>query len=354
MGIRLNATSFIGVTVLITAIIYALEQFAVPGPGGSLLLTMTIWLAIAEGCVALMAGAEIAHAKWHKPILDRMLSAHPMILVIAVLFAAQVPQLSVYPWIEDDGMYLNKTFFIARHFAMPVIMFLFARRFASTALRGLDSRRFWAVIYCFLFIIHQSMIGIEWIMTLEKPWFSTLLGAFFMVSAWQSGICAAAILLFTMRKRFDDELRYVQKSIGGLMFGFAVFWAYFYFSQLIVIWYGNLPEEVGYLAKRIGYHTPYWAVARLIFGMCWVVPFTVLMGRKPKTMPGITTAVGFVILAGFVLEKWLMIVPVVKVNPIVGIVEMALCAFLFVSVMRSGAALLPGGAHVATAAKAQA
>ena len=87
------------------------------------------------------------------------------------------------------------------------------------------------------------MIGIEWFMSIEKPWFSTLFGAFVMVGAFLSGICATTLIVFSWRRRTDTPAKLIQKSMGGLIFGFATFWAYFYFSQLIVIWYGNIPEE---------------------------------------------------------------------------------------------------------------
>ena len=304
-------------------------------------MSMVFWLGLAEGCVALMAAAEVTHATWHRPILNRMLSAYAMIPVIGVMFLAFIPQLDIYPWIDEHGLWLNKPFFIARHLVLVLVVFLLARRFAADTLRGVDSKRFWGVFYLIAFMAHQSMVGLEWVMSLEKPWFSTLFGAWFMVSALLSGTCVGAIILFGWRSRFDEPLRYAQKSIGGLMFGFATFWAYFYFSQLIVIWYGNLPEEVGYLARRIGYHTPYWALARLIFAMCWVIPFAVLMGRKPKTMPSITLAVGITIMTGLLCEYWLAIHPVASVNPVLGIFNMLLVGVLFASILLSGNALLP-------------
>lgn len=126
------------------------------------------------------------------------------------------------------------------------------------------------------------------------------------------------------------------------LFGFSIFWAYFYFSQMIVIWYGNLPEEVHYLARRIGYHTPYWALARGIFGLCWVTPFVVLLGKRSKMNPRVESTVGVLILLAFYFEKWLMIAPAAHVNLTLQIVETVLLGGLFVMVVRSGPNTLPG------------
>jgi len=338
---RLNFPRLAIVGAIAVALVAFLERVMSPTPGGTLLLSMTFWLALAEGSVAIMAAAEIAHGRWHKPILSRMLAAQWMIPFIGLLFLVFTTKLSIYPWIDREGFWLNRNSFIVRHLAMFVIVLLIARAFTRLALKGRRRARTWAVLYILIFVIHQSMIGFEWIMSLAAPWFSTLFGAWFAVDAFQSGIVVGAFLLFTLRSTFDDKLRYVQKSIGGLMFGFATFWAYFYFSQLIVIWYGNLPEEVSYLASRIGYNTSYWWLARLIFGMCWVVPFGVLLGRKPKTMPHITVSIGAVILTGFLLEKWLMIHPVAPVNWGLSMVEMVVLLILFGSIMKSGDALIP-------------
>lgn len=355
MGIHVNVPRLAIIGAVVVAVIAALERFIQPGHGGSLLLTLAFWLAVTEGCIALMAAAQIAHASWHKPIMHRMLAASSMLPILGLLFLVYIPQMDMYPWSEQTFRgdaylpfhWMSKEFFIARGVVMITLLFVVARRFAALALRDQPGNRVWAVLYVILFVIHLTMIGFEWVMSLEKPWFSTLFGAWWMVGGFLSGICVAALILYAWRLRFDDPLRYAQKSIGGLMFGFATFWAYFYFSQLIVIWYGNLPEEVMYLAKRIGYHTPYWWIARLIFGMCWVVPFAVLLGRKPKTVPIITAAMAYTILTGLFLEYWLMIHPVVPVNWVLVVLEMFALAFLFVSVMKSDDVLVPGEAEAA-------
>jgi hypothetical protein len=197
------------------------------------------------------------------------------------------------------------------------------------------------MVYLLVFALGQTLVGLEWVMSLEKPWFSTLFGGYFIVESWLSGIIIGGFILLSMRAPDNEKWRFAQRSIGTMVFGFSIFWAYFYFSQLIVIWYGNLPEEVQYLARRIGYHTPYWALARAIFGMCWVLPFFILLGKRPKMNPRVVTGVGVLILLGFYFEKWLMIGVAVPVSIPVQVVETVLLAALFVLVMGSGPNTLP-------------
>jgi len=346
MGLRVNFAKLTVLGVIAAAVAYGLERVFEPVPGGSLMLPMVFWIGLAEGCVAIIAAAEIAHASWHRSIARQLLSAYPMILVIGLFFVVLATQVDMYPWAGEHGAYLNRTFFIARHLVMIVVLFAVARQFARECMRGRGARRTWGVIYILLFMIHQSMVGFEWVMSLETPWFSTLFGAWFTVGAFLSGICAGALVLYSRRQRFDSALRYTQKSIGGLMFGFSTFWAYFYFSQLIVIWYGNLPEETSYLAERIGYNTPYWFLARLVFALCWVIPFSVLLGRKPKRTPVATLAMALTIYAGLILQSWLMIHVSVGVHPIPAAIDFAMMAFLFLGIMRSADGFLPREATV--------
>jgi len=331
--------------IAVAAVIFVAESFFKSVDGGSLLLNLTFWLAIAEGCVALMAAAEVSRATWHHPIKERMLAAYPMILVVAALFLAFIPQMDIYPWWGDPHFWAQKWLFVFRHVAWMLVMFLVARKFAGEALKGTHPSRRWGVVYLLMFALGQSIVGLEWVMSLEKPWFSTLFGGYFIVEAFQSGIAVAGIVLLTMKAPEDERWRFAQRSVGGLLFGFSVFWVYFYFSQLIVIWYGNLPEEVQYLARRIGYHTPYWALARMIFGLCWVVPFVVLMAKRPKMNPRVVATVAVLILTGYYFEKWLMIAPATPVVLWIQILETVLLGGLFILFMRSGGSTLPAVAR---------
>jgi hypothetical protein len=331
---------------VVAAVAFAADRALEPAAGGAITIAMALFLGLAEGAVCLMAGAEISDGHWHRPLLPRAASLVYVIPVGALLFLVNIPQLSIYPWAEDPSGWLSRNMFVARHLVLLAVVFLVARKFVGEAIRGGQRARFWAVIYVMVYMVHLSMIGIEWFMTIERPWFSTLFGAFVAVSGFLSGICTLALVVFGWRRRADAPAKLVQKSLGGLMFGFATFWAYFYFSQLIVIWYGNIPEETMYLAKRIGYHTPYWLPARLIFGMVWVTPFFVLLRRKNKTLPVVTSALACVVLTGVTMLFWIMLAPVATVSiPLLALL-IALMAFLTASIVRSYDTLLHVPAEV--------
>ena len=346
MGIRLNPMRCMLAAIVVAAIAFAADRVLEPAAGGALTIAMALFLGMCEGAVALMAGAEISDGHWHRPLLTRAASLIYMIPVGALLFIVNIPQLAIYPWAEDPSGWLSKNVFIARHLILFVIVFLVARKFVGEAIRGGQRKGFWAVIYVILFMVHLSMIGIEWFMTIERPWFSTLFGAFVAISGFLCGICALTLVVHSWHKRTDAPAILIRHSLGGLMRGFSTFWGYFYFSQLIVIWYGNLPEETMYLAKRIGYHTPYWLPARLLFGMVWVVPFFVLIRKKFKFMPKVMSGLAITILTGITMLFWIMLAPVAPVSiPLLALL-IAMLGFLTASIVRSYDLLLRVPAEV--------
>ena len=335
MGIRLNTMRWMLAAIVVAGIAFAADRVLEPAAGGAITIAMTLFLGLAEGAITLMAGSEISDGHWHRPLLPRAASLVYVIPVGALLFLVNIPQLSIYPWAEDPSGWLSKNVFVARHLILFALVFLVARKFVGEAIRGGQRARFWAVIYAILFMIHLSMIGIEWFMTIERPWFSTLFGAFVAISGFLSGICTLTMVVHGWHKRTDAPARLVRESLGGLMRGFSTFWAYLFFSQLIVIWYGNLPEETMYLAKRIGDHTPYVWPARLILAMVWVIPFFVLLRKKNKLIPMLMSGLAVTILSGITMLYWIMLAPVAPVSIPLLIVLIALLTFLTASIIRS-------------------
>jgi len=203
MGIRLNPMRWLLASVIVAAIAFGADRVLEPAAGGAITIAAALFIGLAEGAICLMAGAEISDGHWHRPLLPRAASLVYVIPVGALLFLVNIPQLSIYPWAEDPSGWLSKGPFIARHVALFALVFAVARKFVGEAVRGAQRTRFWAVIYVILFVAHLSMIGIEWFMTIERPWFSTLFGAFVMVSAFLSGICALSLTVFSWRRRTD-------------------------------------------------------------------------------------------------------------------------------------------------------
>ena len=341
MGPRLNSKTIYIASIVVAALVFLAEKLLEPGVGGALTITLAVFIGLAEGATVLMAGAEISDGHWHRQLLPAAGALHCILPAAVLLFLVNIPQFAMYPWWESHGVWFNQPFFIGRNVVFLLLMFVLCRVFMVNALRGSSRTNFWAVVLVIAFVWHLSMIGIEWFMSIERPWFSTLLGGFVMVSAFLSGICVLTLIIYSWRTRSDGPAKLIQKSMGGLVFGFATFWAYFFFSQLIVIWYGNIPEETHYLVRRVGPHSPYSLVSKLIFIMVWMFPFAVLLSRKNKTRAWVTSALSIIILTGVTMMYWLMLAPVIPVSIPLLVIEMGLMALLTVAAVRSREALMP-------------
>ena len=186
-----------------------------------------------------------------------------------------------------------------------------------------------APLIALTYAIGYSLIAFDQVMSLTPTWFSNLFGGFFAWGGFLSGISATALMAVLLRRspgigpslttgRFHD--------LGKMIFAFSIFWMYLFFSQYLVIWYGNLPEETQFLQARLGTEflqgTWYfhgwaeritgepWVIPTLFAWVCiWVVPFWSLLGQKPKKTPTFLGSIAFVSVFGFWMERNVLVWP---------------------------------------------
>jgi hypothetical protein len=162
-----------------------------------------------------------------------------------------------------------------------------------------------------LYAVVLSIVAFDWAMSLEPHWFSTIFGAWFFMGALWGGVAATAWATVYVKSRDPDlnKLMGVQQlhDLGKLAFAFTVFWAYLFFSQYLVIWYGKLPWEQAWIIHRA--EAPWSGLTVITLLLCFVVPFAGLIGRKAKMAPNILRFFATVILVGLWLERYLMVVP---------------------------------------------
>jgi hypothetical protein len=124
-------------------------------------------------------------------------------------------------------------------------------------------------------------------------------------------------------------------DLGKMIFAFSVFWMYLFWSQYLVIWYGNLPEETQFFQARLGEmflvepgntgwewnfswerlgESPFAWLSMWVWACCWIIPFWVLLGQRPKKTPAILGAVAAVVMLGFWLERNVLIWPSLTPN----------------------------------------
>jgi hypothetical protein len=155
-----------------------------------------------------------------------------------------------------------------------------------------------------------SVIAWDFVMSLEPHWFSTLLGPYLFMGAILGGFSATSLLTRAHARKlaFEDQILPQQwHDLGKLMFGFVIFWAYLFFSQFIVIWYGMLPLEQTFVIHR--FTAPFSIISKIVFACLFVVPFFGMLGVAPKKTPSIQNVFAGIILFGLWLERWLLVYP---------------------------------------------
>jgi hypothetical protein len=181
-----------------------------------------------------------------------------------------------------------------------------------------------------LYAVVLSIVAFDWAMSLEPHWFSTIFGAWFFMGALWGGVAATAWATVYVKGRDPDlnKLMGVQQlhDLGKLAFAFTVFWAYLFFSQYLVIWYGKLPWEQAWIIHRS--EAPWSGLTVITLLLCFVVPFAGLIGRKAKVTPNILRFFATVILVGLWLERYLMVVPSIHDgDPTITLMEPAIGLF---------------------------
>lgn len=201
-----------------------------------------------------------------------------------------------------------------------------------------------SAVFLVFFIVTESIMSWDWIMSIDPHWFSTLFGWYVFSSFFVSAI--TTIALVTLYLKSKGVLEHVNTShihdLAKFMFGFSVFWTYLWFSQYMLIWYANIPEEVTYFITRIElYNLPFFGAVVMNF----VFPLLILINTDFKRITWVIVMAGVVILAGHYIDFFNMIMPgTVGDRWFIGISEIASVLFflgLFIYVVFTALTKVP-------------
>ncbi|RZJ58528.1 MAG: quinol:cytochrome C oxidoreductase [Hymenobacter sp.] len=169
-----------------------------------------------------------------------------------------------------------------------------------------------AALFLVLFAVTSSMSAWDWVMSVDVHWFSTMFGWYVFASWWVSGIAATTLIAIFLKQA--GYLRMLNSNhfhdLGKFMFGFSIFWTYVWFSQFMLIWYANLPEESVYFNQRLGgfdgrYTWMFYGNLLINFAF----PFLALMTRDAKRQMIMLKIVCIAILIGHWSDFYLMFMP---------------------------------------------
>lgn len=265
-----------------------------------------------------------------------------MLLVITLLDGAHI-----YSWMDPEvvahdeliqgkSAYLNKTFFWVRTLVYLGVYFWFWSGFRKRSIEedrvgGTDIhfKNFGkAATFLVLFAVFSSTSSWDWIMSIDVHWFSTLFGWYTFAGLWCSAMVVLVLLTLYLKK-----LGYLPKvneshihDLGKWTFATSFLWSYLWFSQFMLIWYANIPEETTYYITRIG---DFKLIYMGMFFINFAFPMLLLMSRDAKRHAGILTFVGLIILGGHWMDVYIMIAAgSLGVNAHIGFMEIGMAVLL--------------------------
>jgi len=313
------------------------------------LVNFLLWSAMAQGAVLFAAVAHTVKARWAGPLSglsQAFVGFFPLSLIgfLALLLGRN----HLFPWLHEDlhgkEIWLNLPFLFSRDGIGFLALYGFGLAFLSQDLKlrlrppgpagGLrrllagrlpqtdaelervrSRKSLWGGLYCFAFALVLSLIGFDLVMSMDPHWVSTLFGAYHFVKAFYVGLGALIILAAVVHLRRGGRAGIGAAHFhdaGKLFFAFCLLWADFFYVQLTVIWYGNIPEETSYVILRT-VNPPWNTLAWVVFIVCFVIPFSVLINRRVKTMPGAMIVLCGMVILGIWLEHLLLLGP--ALNP---------------------------------------
>ncbi|WP_236564879.1 quinol:cytochrome C oxidoreductase [Flavobacterium sp. MK4S-17] len=301
-------------------------------PWAAVYVAAIFFMLISLGALAFYAIQNAAQAGW-SPVLFRVMEGISAYLIPGAIIFFVLLLLGVFHvhhlfiWMDPEVVaedhliqgksgYLNATFFIIRAVIFLGGWILYRQYARKNSLLQDDAndnlyykKNFKAAAtFLVFFIVSESIMSWDWIMSVDPHWYSTLFGWYVFASFFVSGITAIAMV--TLYLKAKGYLEFVNTShihdLAKFMFGISVFWTYLWFSQFMLMWYADIPEEVTYFVTRIEhYNLPFFGMVVMNF----VLPVIILINTDFKRLSWIVVLAGIIILCGHYIDFYNMIMP---------------------------------------------
>jgi hypothetical protein len=285
-------------------------------------------LSIGIGSLLLIALEYVGGADWSVPIRRVVEFLAAIIIILPILVLPLVLNIhDIFHWAHEEAVssdailkgkspYLNVTFFLIRVFAILAIWGLFYYLLIRNSNAQDKSRDqsltkkniILSAVFIPVFAITITITAVDWLMSLEPHWFSTIFGVYFFSSSVVASLAAVTLFVVKLKengymhpKLVDDHLF----SLGALQFAFINFWAYIAFSQYMLIWYANLPEENFWFLHRWQHGWEFLSILLIIAH--FVVPYAALLSQPAKMDPKRLKFISvWILFAHFIDIYWLV------------------------------------------------
>jgi hypothetical protein len=331
-----------GAALLIVGVLIGF--FAGPGEGvqparftmSAYLVAFTYCFSISLGCLFFVLIQHLVRAGWSvvvRRIAEVMMIALPAlaILFLPVIVVAWSPSGTLYQWGYEgyaashgvpDSMWAEKSrylsadwfsvrsvFYLVSLSAIAVFYFRLSRRQDETGEITLTERmQALSGPSVMLFALVTSFAAFDWLMSLAPMWFSTMFGVYIFAGSVLSAHCAIVVVTYLLQKRgaIKDEVTIEHyHDLGKYLFGFVTFWTYISFSQFLLIWYANIPEETTWFYTRI--QGDWEVMSYSIIFLHWLFPFLGLLSRHVRRRPTLVFAWAvYLLLIHFIDIYWIV------------------------------------------------
>ncbi|MFQ5789123.1 MAG: hypothetical protein ACE5JI_01480 [Acidobacteriota bacterium] len=314
------------------------------------LVNLLFWSGFSQAGVAISALLYVTNSKWGKNlryVMEGLTLFSPVALVLfLVLFLGRS---TIFPWVEnpipEKAIWLDITFlFVRESFLLLVLnilnlVFLYHSfrpeagllvqkhgsaagklvRMISSGWRdyGWEKRRSehalkrLSPVILIMYTLIYSLVSFDFVMSLDPYWYSTLFGAYYFTTNLYMGLAGITVVSIVLSYVLKLE-RYIGPphfhDLGKMIFAFCLIALDFFWSQYLVIWFGNIPEEITFLVVRI--NEPTWLPYTLaVLVSCFVLPFVVLLSRSLKTERGSLLPIACLVFVSVWLERYVLVVP---------------------------------------------
>jgi hypothetical protein len=294
------------------------------------IIGLMFFASIALGALVLVALEYLSGAVWSTPfrrVSEFLASSLPLVLLFAIpLFFLMH---SVFHWTHTDVVsadkilsakspYLNIPFFIGRTVGVLALFYIFYLLFTRNSKKQDETKDQkltktnvkLSAPFMLLAGIGLTVLVVDWIMSLEPHWFSTIFGVYFISATLLAGLAATTYVAVSLNEggymgvKIGKDNYY---SFGALLFAITNFWAYIAFSQFLLIWYANIPEETFWFIAR--WQGGWGFISVLLMVVRFAVPYAMLLSQPSKSDPKNLKRVALVVLGAHFVDLYWLIMP---------------------------------------------
>ncbi len=328
-----------GLALLALGVVFGLAAGDTPRVLFSYLIGWVFCVSISIGALFFVMIQHITKAKWSvtiRRIAETLAASFPLLAIAGIPVLLGMHDL--FHWthaelydpaspdydsiVAGKKAYLNVPFFLVRYVLYFVVFSVIGAKLYTLSVRNDTAPdpentlklRWWSAVGIPVAAVFTAFASYDFLMSTDPHWFSTMFGVYFFAGGWLGALCLITFLALLLKKAgMADEITTEHtQDMGKFMFAFVVFWTYVAFSQYMLYWYANLPEETVWFHKRFegGWETVSWALLLFHF----VLPFLILLPRATKRIaPALATMAVWLLVMHWV-DLWWIAMPAMHVS----------------------------------------